>query len=501
MAIDAAVRASIEKLLEGVQIIGFDWTYLYLNEAAERHARRPAGELLGRRMTDCYPGIERTPMFQALKRVMQARQPEQCLNEFTYPDGHQGWFELLIEPVPDGVCILSLDISDRQRAQAHLREAQKMEAVGRLAGGVAHDFNEVLTAMLGFCDLMLARAGDDRDLAADVLEMRRASERAEQLTRQLLALGRRQVLVPRVIRLNQVVAELHAMLARLLGDTIRLVLDTAPDLEPTRVDPSQLEQVLMNLVANARDAMPRGGTLRIATANVTLDGRFVALHPGSHQGEYVSLAVEDTGCGMSPELVALIFEPFFTTKARGHGSGLGLSTVYGIVKQSGGYITIDSRPGVGTTVTTYFPVADGPLAELEAHADLRTMSGAETILLVAEDPAERDLMRRTLAPQGYTVAEAGDVWEALTIARSRPGRIDLLVTDVVLSEMNGPQLAQHVVAMRPDLRVLYVAGFAEAGALGRGATSHRISFLPRPFAPGALLASVRDALDRPALQH
>lgn len=501
MGTDRAVRASIEKLLEGVQIIGFDWTYLYLNEAAERHARRPASDLIGRRMTDCYPGIDETPVFQALRRVMQSRQPEQLLSEFTYPDGTQGWFEVLIEPVPDGVCVLSLDISDRQRAQAQLRQAQKMEAVGRLAGDMAHDFNDAVSDMLGFCDLVLARAGEDGQMTADLLELRRAGERAERLTRQLLALGRRQQLVPEVISLDAVVLGLHAMMTRLLGDDVRLVVDTTPLLEHVRVDPVQIEQVLMNLLVNARDAMPHGGTLRIATANVAFDASFVARHPGAHAGSYAALSVEDTGVGMAPDVLAHVFEPFFTTKSNGRGSGLGLASVYGIVKQSGGYITIDSRPGVGTTVTAYFPTVDAPLSELADLPELRTVSGAETLLVVDEDEEVRSLMRRVLAPQGYTVIEAPDVWEALTLVRSRAGRIDLLVTGIVMGDLSGPQLAQHVIAARPDVRVLYISGFAEAGALGAGAVSQRVSFLPRPFGPGALLAAVREALDKPLLQH
>jgi CheY-like chemotaxis protein len=204
---------------------------------------------------------------------------------------------------------------------------------------------------------------------------------------------------------------------------------------------------------------------------------------------------------MAPDVLAHVFEPFFTTKSNGRGSGLGLASVYGIVKQSGGYITIDSRPDVGTTVTAYFPTVDAPLSELAEMPDLRTVSGAETVLIVDEDDEGRELMRRTLAPQGYTVLEAPDVWEALTLVRSRTGRIDLLVTGIVMSELSGPQLAQHVIAARPDVRVLYVAGFAEAGVLGTDAVSHRVSFLPRPFGPGALLTAVREALDKPLIQH
>ena len=424
MATDTAIRESIQNLLEGVQIIGYDWTYLYLNEAAERHARRPAADLIGRRMPECYPGIELTQMFAVLSRVMQSRQPEQFLSEFLYPDGTQGWFELLVEPVPDGVCVVSLDISDKQRAQA-----QKM------------------------------------------------------------------VVAPQVIDLNAVVLDVHSLLIRVIGDDIRLVLDPEPALQHTRVDPGQIEQILMNLVVNARDAMAHGGTVRIATANATLDRAFVLGHTGSIEGEYVALSVEDSGYGIPADILAHVFEPFFTTKGPGKGTGLGLPTVYGIAKQSGGYVAIDTAPGIGTTITTYLPVCHEPLTEVPPRQEPRTVSGTETVLLVEDDAATRELMCRTLAPQGYTVVAARDVWDALTLARSRASRIDLLLTDIVLPDMNGPQLAQHVVAMHPKIRVLYISGFPQASALGGQARSARVSFLPKPFTPGTLLASVREALD------
>ena len=495
MTSESAVRESIQKLLEGVQIIGFDWTYLYLNEAAERHARRQAHELIGRRMTECYPGIDQTPMFEALQRVMRGRKAEQFLNDFVYPDGSQGWFELRIEPVPDGVCVLSFDISDKQRGQTHQRQAQKMEAVGRLAGGIAHDFSNVLTAMLGFCDLVLARVGGDEELMADLLEIRKAGERAERLTRQLLAFSRKQVLIPQVIDLNHAVFDLHAMLTRIIGDHVRLLIETASDLGHTRADPGQIEQILLNLVVNARDAMPHGGTVRIATANAALDDQFVLAHPGSAAGDYVALSVEDTGNGIAPEILGHVFEPFFTTKGPGRGTGLGLPTVYGIVKQSGGYVAVDTKVGVGTTITTYLPLVDEPLSESVPRPPLRTVNGNETVLIVEDDESARELMRKALAPHGYSVLEARDVWDALTIARSRSAPIDLLLTDIVMPDMNGPQLAQHIVTMHPKVRVLYVSGFPQASIIGSSTVSERVSFLPKPFVPGALLASVREALD------
>ena len=496
MASDTAVRSSIQKLLEGVQIIGFDWTYLYLNETAERHARRQAHELIGRRMMECYPGIERTPLFEALQRVMRGRKAEQFINDFVYPDGSQGWFELFIEPVPDGVCVLSLDISDKHRSQAQQRQSQKMEAVGRLAGGIAHDFSNVLTAMLGFCDLVLARAGDDLELAADLLEIRKAGERAERLTRQLLAFSRKQILIPQVIDLNHIVLDLHAMLTRLIGDHVRFLIETESELRHTRADAGQIEQILMNLVVNARDAMPHGGTVRISTTNATLDNAFVLAHPGSVAGDYVALSVEDTGNGIPADILAHVFEPFFTTKGPGRGTGLGLPTVYSIVKQSGGYVAIDTKIGVGTTIVTYCPVATEPLSEPAPHVALRTVNGDETVLIVEDDESTRELMRKALVPHGYSILEARDVWDALTIARSRPEPIDLLLTDVVMPDMNGPQLAQHIVTMHTKVRVLYVSGFPEASIISSSSVSDRISFLPKPFVPAVLVASVREALDR-----
>jgi len=452
MTSETAVRESIRTLVEGVQIVGFDWTYLYLNEAAERHARRQGHELIGRRMMECYPGIDQTPMFAALQRVMRGRKSEQFVNDFVYPDGSQGWFELLIEPVPDGVCILSFDIGDKHRTVAQQRQAQTMEPVGLLAGGRAHDFSNVLT-----------------------------------------------LLIPQVIDLNHAVLDLQAMITLLMGDQVRLLIETAPDLGHTRADPAQIEQILMNLVVNARDAMPYGGTVRISTANVRLDEQFALTHIGSAAGDYVALSVEDTGTGISPDILEHVFEPLFTTKGPGRGTGVGLPTVYEIVKQSGGYVAIDTTVGVGTTITTYLPLVAEPLSEAVPRAPLRSVNGNETVLILEADESARELMRKALLPHGYTILEARDVWDALTIACSRSAPIDLLLTDIVMPDMNGPQLAQQIVTMHPNVRVLYVSGVPQASILGSSTVSSRVAFLPKPFAPGALLAGVREALDAGSL--
>lgn len=496
MPIDTAVRATIEKLIEGVQIIGFDWTYLFVNEAAERHARRTASELLGRRMMDCYPGIDETPLFGALQRVMQSREPERFLNDFVYPDGTQGWFELLIEPVPDGICVLSLDVNDKPRGPFDVGRVHRLETVGRLAGGIAHDFDHALTAMLGYCDLVLSRIGGDQDLIADILEIRKAGERASRLTRQLLAFSRRQIVTPEPVDLNEIVHDLHGMLVRFVGDDRRLVLDAAADLRQTLADPGQVEQLLMNLVGNARDATPRGGTVHVSTANVSLDEAFVRTHPGAVAGEYVALRVDDTGHGIEPEVLRHVFEPFYTTKAPGKGTGLGLPTVYGIVKQNGGYVEITSQPGAGTTVTAYLPVAADVLPQVNRRVtDVQTVTGTETVLIVDDDEAMRELVWSILAPHGYTLLVADDVWDAMALAGNRAAPIDLLLTDIVMPGLHGPELARHIVGMHPAVRVLYISGFPQAAVLGAAAMHPRVSFLPKPFGPEILLSAVRDALD------
>jgi PAS domain S-box-containing protein len=493
---EAALRVSIDSLLEGVQVIGRDWTYLYVNDAACQHARRLRTDLVGRTMMACYPGIEQSEMFVALQRVMTTRQPERITNEFRYPDGQSAWFELRLEPVPDGVCVLSVDITEQRRVQAQFRQAQKMEAVGLLAGGVAHDINNVLTAILGYCDLLLERVQTEPDLAADIDEIKTASERAARLTHQLLAFSRKQVLQPQVLDLSQVVTDVDNMLSRIVGDDVQVRITRGQPLEHVKADRGQIEQVLVNLVVNARDAMPQGGSIQISTANVTLDAEFARRHEGLRPGPYVALAVKDSGTGMSPEVLAHVFEPFFTTKGPGKGTGLGLATVYGIMKQSGGYVWIDTVLGEGTTVTTYLPVVDAPL-EVEVPAVALTAArGTETILLAEDEPALRLLIRRILQRAGYIVLESQDVGHAKAIAESHCSPIDLLVSDIVMPTMNGPNLAQILLTYQPSMKVLYMSGFPFTVVPGSPSTSRRVSFLAKPFEPTALVNMVRYCLDR-----
>jgi PAS domain S-box-containing protein len=394
------------------------------------------------------------------------------------PDIDVPVFEVIVE-----------DITERHHLEEQLRQAQKMEAIGRLAGGIAHDFNNLLTAIMGYSQLLLDRVRHEPDLVADLNEIKKAGERAASLTRQLLAFSRKQVLEPQILDLNNLVTEVSKMLRRIIGEDVRFEAHLSPDLGHIKADPGQIEQVLINLAVNARDAMPRGGALTIRTANALLPSEF----EGAQKGMYVSLSVADNGSGMTPEVRARIFEPFFTTKGPEKGTGLGLSTVYGIVTQSNGHIAVDTAPGRGTVLTVYLPVIHEAIAPVAFPTALAT-SGTETILLVDDEAGVRDLGKRVLTAQGYRVLEAADTTTALTIARNHPGVIHLLVCDVVLPGMNGPDLAQWIVSSRPGMQVLYISGYPNL-VTDLGAISPRTAFLQKPFTPDQLVRKVRQRLD------
>jgi CheY-like chemotaxis protein len=373
-----------------------------------------------------------------------------------------------------------------------------MEAFGQLAGGVAHDFNNLLTAILGFSELVLERVVDQPDVTADVQEIKKAGERASELTRQLLAFSRKQLLVVQVLDLNQLVHQFEKMLRRIVSENIRFEIVAAPLLGKTKADPGQIEQLLMNLVVNARDAMPQGGALTITTANVVIETAFAQEHVGMQPGKYVSLTVQDDGTGMSPAVLARVFEPFFTTKGPGKGTGLGLSTVFGLVEQSGGHITIESAEGIGTAVTTYWPttvehVQSTPEA---ATGSAVTGGGTETILLVEDENGVRHLIGRVLKRYGYTVLSARGGEEAIALEAQFTGPIHLLVSDMVMPGLSGPDIAQRIVRRRPEIEVLFVSGYSSREAIDRGVSSHHASFLQKPFRPETLAQKVRERLDR-----
>ncbi|MEK7766009.1 MAG: ATP-binding protein, partial [bacterium] len=377
-----------------------------------------------------------------------------------------------------------------------LRQAQKMEAVGRLAGGVAHDFNNLLTVITGYSELLLDRAvpgGPDR---TKLIAIKQAADRAAGLTKQLLAFSRRQVLEPRVLDLNATVGETSGMLRRLIGEDVELATSLAPDLGRVLADPGQLVQVLMNLAVNARDAMPGGGKLTLETSNVDLDDEYVDTHVAVVPGPYVLLAVSDSGTGMDAETQRRAFEPFFTTKPAGQGTGLGLSTVYGIVKQSGGNIWLYSEPGRGTTVKIYLPRVEATVAVGTGTADLPPPErGNATILMVEDEDAVREIMVEALRGQGYTVLAAPAPAAALALSDGHAPPIDLLVTDMVMPGMGGQELAKLLAARRPAMKILFISGYAEQAAYRQNLIGAGQAFLQKPFTPRGLARKVREVLE------
>jgi PAS domain S-box-containing protein len=394
-------------------------------------------------------------------------------------------------------CIVgtAIDLVERRRLETQLRQSQKMEAIGRLAGGVAHDFNNVLTVILSNSEMLAGGLGPEDPRRQELIEIRDAAHRAATLTRQLLAFSRKQVLKPRVLSLNAVVVTLEKMLRRLIGEDIELATVLQHDLWAVEADPGQLEQIIMNLAVNARDAMPEGGRLSIETGNAEVDDGFARKHFPMVPGRYVLLVVSDSGAGMDAETQRHIFEPFFTTKRR--GTGLGLSMVYGIVKQSGGYIWAYSNPGEGATFKVYFPCSDGKHSDAEAaRAPGLAPPGKETVLLAEDEDSVRRLARRVLEEGGYTVLEAREATEALTISEAWDGPIDLLLTDVVMPELNGRELAERLSVLRPGTQVLYISGYTDHDVLG-GIVGPGSNFLQKPFTPEALANKVREILDAP----
>jgi two-component system, cell cycle sensor histidine kinase and response regulator CckA len=403
---------------------------------------------------------------------------------------------------------LQAELVERERAEAErarlseqLQQAQKIESLGRLAGGVAHDFNNLLTVITGHADLMLERLAPDAPLRENVKHIIAATKRASDLTRQLLAFSRRQVLQPRVIDLNESIRESMSMLSRLLSEPVQLVTILDPHLGHVKADPSQLNQLLVNLAVNARDAMPRGGRLTIETQNVSVDEQEAQRYNSVPPGSYVMLAVSDTGIGMDNDVLPHIFEPFFTTKEHGKGTGLGLSTVYGIVQQSGGWIWVDSEVGHGATLKIYLPRVEGAVTVIGAPAALESPRGDETVLVVEDQEEVRSLMRHVLGAHGYDVIEAAEGRSAVEACEAVARPISLLITDVVMPGMSGPTLAAQLTTVRPDMRVLYMSGYTDATVLEQVMGDQPVAFLQKPFTSGELTRKVREVLDAPPTRH
>jgi two-component system, cell cycle sensor histidine kinase and response regulator CckA len=410
-------------------------------------------------------------------------------------------FELTIAPIPSRgyINLYGRDVTEEKSLSEKFLQAQKMEAIGRLAGGIAHDFNNLLTVIGGYCTLMREELVEASPMRGQVEEIQRASRQAAGLTSQLLAFSRKQVLIPRVINPIALLRAVENILARLVGEDVELRTFLDPEAGNIKADPGQIEQVLMNLVANARDAMPEGGKLTIEISNRTLDNAYALEHPGAKAGEYVRLAVSDTGRGMSQEVLSHVFEPFFTTKERGKGTGLGLSTVYGIVKQSDGYVACYSEPGRGTSFTIYFPrTAESGDRTAAPVSSVATLTGSETILLVEDEEMVRQFTKTLLEKSGYTVIGVPGGREALAVIESHKCGFAMLVTDVVMPQMSGRELARKLMQARPEVKVLFVSGYTGNAIVHRGMLDPGIDFMQKPFESREFLAKVREILDRPS---
>ena len=442
---------------------------------------------------------DREATLREREHVLSGRALFGFVNRYRTRSGDYRWIEWHTKADTQAKVIYAVarDRTESLRLEEQLRQAQKMEAVGRLAGGVAHDFNNLLTAIIGFSEMALSDLPEGAPLREDLEQILNAGRSAASLTAQLLAFSRKQILHPQILDVRKLITGMHSLLRRLIGEDVTLDLVTGSEVPLISADPGQLEQVVMNLAVNARDAMPSGGTLRIGVDAVDLDEAFVGNHPGSTAGPHVRITVSDTGVGMGPEVLAHLFEPFFTTKEQGQGTGLGLATVYGIVKQSAGHITVDSVPGQGTSFRIHFPCAPAnSVTEPVREAVPRSLSGTETILIVEDQAEVRAVVRNALQAHGYTVIEAPDGPSALSLLPGLP-RVDLLLTDVVMPHMSGRELAEQTRRIHSTLRVLYMSGYTDDAIVRHGVRAAGTHLLPKPFAVTQLLERVRELLDRP----
>jgi PAS domain S-box-containing protein len=492
--VESSDDAIISKSLDG--------TIQTWNGGAERMYEYSAVEAIGKPISIIFPDEQRDEIPMILNKVNGGEILRNFETIRARKDGKQIRIALTVSPIKDasgrivGASAIGRDITQSKQMEEMFRQAQKMEAVGRLAGGVAHDFNNLLSVIIGYSEMLLERAEIDGQVRKKCEEIKRAGDRAASLTRQLLAYSRQQVLEPRVLNINTCVTEMEKMLRRLIGEDIELRTSLDPTLACVKADPGQIEQVIMNLAVNARDAMPEGGKLFVETSNAELDEEYALRHPPFIVGRYVILAVTDTGVGMSQETKAHIFEPFFTTKELGKGTGLGLSTVYGVVKQSAGYIWFYSEPGQGSVFKIYLPRVDGSEVQIRpAKSELELHRGVETVLLVEDEQSVRTLTRNLLEEGGYTVLEAKNGAHAVEIANEHYGPIHLLLTDVVMPGMNGPAVADKILPIHSKAKVLYVSGYSSSFGTQTGLVPVEANLLQKPFSRASLLRKVRNLLD------
>ncbi|MEW6368584.1 MAG: response regulator [Acidobacteriota bacterium] len=493
-------RTLMETANDAIWVTDEDGTIIEVNHQMELMLRRAAAEICGRRIYDFVVPAQIDLVTQLRERLRVEGSMRSDALVLQRSDARKVHVDVSISSVELGGQALRFaifrDITQQRELEEKLRQSQKMEAIGRLAGGVAHDFNNLLTAILGYTQVVADQLGPDDSMREDLEQIRKAGERAASLTRQLLAFSRKQVLVPEPLDLNKVVSEIDKMLRRVIGEDIELRLALDPKLGQVMIDPTQVEQVIMNLCVNSRDAMPTGGKLTIETHNAELDETLAVEHGEILPGSYVMLAVTDTGIGMNADTMSHLFEPFFTTKPGGRGTGLGLSTVYGIVKQSGGHISIHSEPGKGTTFEIYLPRLQqvaGMSRPTRVNGSI-DLSGTETILVVEDDDVIRGMVRMLLVSHGHRVFEASTPQVALTLAAQHQGPIDLLITDVVLPGMGGQELASRLSKVHQQLKVLYMSGYPDDAILRHGMLEAGSAFLQKPFTRDGFLRKVSSVL-------
>ncbi len=487
----------------GVVLYGADLAIVRVNSAMEKITGMSAAAHVGKRPDDFVSDDIAEVIEDALQKVFSTRAailevPHTGVsrNEPTKERNFlSSYFPVTLPGNVPGAASLVLETTQYRQLEEQLLQSQKMEAVGRLAGGVAHDFNNMLTAIMSYGELILADMGLDSPQRADMLEIVKASEKAAILTRKLLAFSRQQVLRPSRVHLNETITGLEKMIRRILGSDVELSLDFAPELWSVSADPTEVERIMMNLVINSRDAMPDGGSLTIATSNVSIDDAYADSHADTSPGDYVLVSVTDTGMGMSREVREKLFEPFFTTKEKGKGTGLGLPSVYGIVKQSGGFLWVYSEPGKGTTFKIYLPRGETESRDASKTPSKNRRVGAETILLVEDDAEVRNVATRILRRNGYRVLEAENGVQALRICEEEDEMVDLIVTDIVMPEMGGSELASRIRETRPDARILFTSGYTEDAVIRQSLVDPGEAFIEKPFTPASLAKKAREALE------
>ena len=498
---ESRLAAIVESSQDAIIGRTLDGIITHWNAGAQRIYGYSAAEIIGKSSTLLLSPDRFPELLETIEKVRRGDIVEESDAIRIRQDAKEIRFTQIHAPIKNGdgqvvgLSTVARDVTESRHLEEMFRQAQKMEAVGQLAGGVAHDFNNLLGVVLGYAELVLERMSPTDPKRHDIEQIQKAGDRAALLTRQLLAFSRKQVLQPKVLDLNAVVAGAENLLQRLIGEDVELLVVLNPKLGRIKADPGQIEQIIMNLAVNARDAMPRGGKLTVETSNIELDEKYAAQHPSTLPGPHAMIAVTDTGCGMDAKTKAHIFEPFFTTKTADKGTGLGLATVYGIVKQSGGSVWVYSEVGLGTTFKIYLPCVDH-LAEAEPQIRIveRVDRGSQTILVVEDEAALLQVTCRSLEEVGYAILAAQNPEEAIHISETHPGPIHLMVTDVILPGISGPQLASHLSPIRPEMKVLYVSGYTDDTIVHHGVLEPGLAFLQKPFSPKTLARKVGEVI-------